>query len=69
MGIINGGGNSGTRYGYITDYGALKNGTDNQSVNLCIGDPLVMAVDSVENGLPMGGTQRFRIFRFCRGLG
>ena len=47
MGIINGGGNTGTRYGYIT----LKNGTDNQSVNLCVGDPLVMAVDSVENGL------------------
>ena len=51
MGIINGGGNTGTRYGYFTDYGALKYQADNQSVNPCIGDPLVMAVDSVENGL------------------
>ena len=51
MGIINGGGNTGTRYGYFTDYGALKYRADNQSVNPCVGDPLVMAVDSVENGL------------------
>ena len=51
MGIINGGGDTGTRYGYFTDYGALKYRADNQSVNPCVGDPLVMAVDSVENGL------------------
>ena len=51
MGIINGGGNTGTRYGYFTDYGALKYRADNQSVNPCVGEPLVMEVDSVENGL------------------
>ena len=70
MGIINGGGNSGTRYVYITDYGALKNGTDNQSVNLCIGDPLVMAVDSVENGLyQWAGPNDFEFSGFVVDLG
>ena len=35
----------------LHNYGALKYRADNQSVNPCVGDPLVMAVDSVENGL------------------
>jgi len=51
LGIINGGGTSGARYGYFSNFGALKYQADNQSVNPCIGDPLVMEVDSVENGL------------------
>ena len=51
VGIINGGGDTGTRYGYFTDYGALKYQAVDQSLNPCLGDSLVLEVDSVENGL------------------
>ncbi len=51
MGIINGGASSGTRYGYFSDYGALQYQAVNQSLDPCVGDPLVLEVLPVENGL------------------
>ena len=51
MGIINGGANSGTRYGYFSDFGALKYHAVNQTLNPCIGDLLTLEVDPIENGL------------------
>ena len=51
MGIINGGASSGTRYGYFSDYGALKYQAVNQELHPCIGDPLILEVDPIENGL------------------
>ena len=51
LGIINGGANSGTRYGYFSDYGALKYQAVNQVLHPCLGDPLTLEVDPIENGL------------------
>ncbi|MDA0940821.1 MAG: gliding motility-associated C-terminal domain-containing protein [Bacteroidetes bacterium] len=51
LGIIHGGASSGTRYGYFSDYGALKYQAVNQTVNVCFGEPLALEVNPVENGL------------------
>ena len=51
LGIINGGASSGTRYGYFSDYGALRYQAVNQVIHPCVGDLLTLAVDPVENGL------------------
>ena len=51
MGIINGGANTGTRYGYFTDYGALKYQAINQTLNPCLGDAVTIEVNPIENGL------------------
>ena len=51
LGIINGGASSGTRFGYFSDYGALKYQTSYQQLNPCLGDPLELAVNPIENGL------------------
>lgn len=51
LGIINGGASSGTRFGYFSDYGALKYETSYQQLNPCLGDPLELAVSPIENGL------------------
>ena len=50
MGIINGGGNTGTRYGYFTDYGAFKYQAVNQTLNPCLGDDVTLEVNPIENG-------------------
>ena len=50
MGIINGGGNTGTRYGYFTDYGAFKYQAVNQTLNPCLGDDVSLEVNPIENG-------------------
>ena len=51
LGIINGGASSGTRFGYFSEYGALKYQTSYQQLNPCLGDPLELAVNPIENGL------------------
>ena len=51
LGIINGGASSGTRFGYFSDYGALKYQAVNQTLHPCIGDLLTLEVDPIENGL------------------
>lgn len=51
LGIIHGGSFSGTRFGYFSDYGALKYQAVNQTVNVCFGEPLALEVNPVENGL------------------
>ena len=51
LGIINGGSNTGTRYGYFSDYGALKYQAVNQTLHPCLGSPLTLEVDPIENGL------------------
>ena len=51
LGIINGGASSGTRFGYFSDYGALKYQAVNQTLQPCIGDLLTLEVDPIENGL------------------
>ena len=51
MGIINGGGNTGTRYGFFTDYGASKYQAVNQTLNPCLGDQVSLEVNPIENGL------------------
>ena len=50
MGIINGGANTGTRYGYFTDYGAFKYQAVNQTLNTCLGDAVTLEVNPIENG-------------------
>ena len=50
MGIINGGANTGTRYGYFTDYGAFKYQAVNQTLNPCLGDAVTLEVNPIENG-------------------
>lgn len=51
LGIINGGASTGTRFGYFSDYGALKYETSYQQLNPCLGDLLELAVNPIENGL------------------
>ena len=51
LGIIHGGSFTGTRFGYFSDYGALKYQAVNQTVNVCFGEPLALEVNPVENGL------------------
>jgi hypothetical protein len=51
LGIIHGGSFSGTRFGYFSDYGALSYQAVNQTVNVCLGEPLALEVNPVENGL------------------
>jgi gliding motility-associated-like protein len=51
LGIINGGASSGTRFGYFSDYGALKYETSYEQLNPCLGDPLELDVNPIENGL------------------
>ena len=51
LGIINGGASSGTRYGYFSDYGALSYQAVTQTVNACLGQPLALQVNPVDNGL------------------
>jgi len=51
LGIIHGGASSGTRFGYFSDYGALKYQAVNQTVNACLGEPLALQVNLIENGL------------------
>lgn len=51
LGLINGGASSGTRFGYFSDYGSLKYQAVNQLLEPCVGDPLVLEVNPVEDGL------------------
>lgn len=51
VGIINGGASTGARFGYFSDYGALKYQTFNQTLDPCVGDYMTLAVNPVENGL------------------
>ncbi|MDA0946581.1 MAG: gliding motility-associated C-terminal domain-containing protein, partial [Bacteroidetes bacterium] len=53
MGIIHGGSFTGTRFGYFSDYGALAYQATTQSVDACLGEPLSLEVQPVENGLYM----------------
>lgn len=51
MGIINGGENTGTRFGYFSDFSPLEYSVGAQLSNSCLGDLLTLEVDSVDNGL------------------
>jgi hypothetical protein len=51
LGIVHGGANSGTRYGYFSDYGALKYQAFSSSVSACVGEALELSVSPIENGL------------------
>ena len=51
LGIVHGGASSGTRYGYFSDYGALKYQAFNSSLGACVGDEVALEVSPIENGL------------------
>ena len=61
MGIINGNANTGTRYGYFTDYGAFKYQAVNQTLNPCLGDAVTLEVIPSKTELTLDWTQRIHV--------
>lgn len=51
LGIVHGGASSGTRYGYFSDYGAIRYQAIDSELNPCLGDDIVLEVSLIENGL------------------
>lgn len=51
LGIVHGGGGSGTRYGYFSDYGAIRYQVQASQIEICVGESITLATATIENGL------------------